>query len=236
MIFNIMTLFTEMFSSFIDTSIIKRAINNHIISINLYDIRDYSKLKSKSVDDYVYGGGEGMLMMAEPIYECYKDICKQNKIKTIYLSPKGKMFTNEMAKKFATYNELILLCGHYEGVDERALQLIDAEEVSIGDYILTGGELAAMVLIDSISRFVPLVLSNENSNKNDSFNNGLLECPQWTRPYEYKGLKVPDILLSGNHTLVNEWKLNSSIEITKKNRPDLYQKYLLNNNGGIRNE
>lgn len=232
MIFNIMTLFNEMFTSFLQTSIIKRAINNDLIKVNLYNIRDYSKLKSKSVDDYVYGGGEGMLMMAEPIYDCYKDIAKDRNIKTLYLSPKGKMLNNELVKQLSTYNELIILCGHYEGVDERALQLINAEEISIGDYVLTGGELPAMILIDAISRFIPNVLSNEESNKNDSFNNGLLECPQWTRPYEFMGLKVPDILLTGNHKKIDEWKFESSIEITKKNRPDLYEKYLLNINGG----
>ena len=168
-----------------------------------------------------------MLMMAQPIYDCYKKIMEgKSNIKTYYMSPKGKTFNQEMAIKMSKETEINILCGHYEGVDERALQLINTEEISIGDYVLTGGELPAMVVIDSVARFVKGVLSNDESTSEESFMNNLLEYPQFTRPYEYEGLKVPDILLSGDHKKVSEWKLEQAIEITKKNRPDLYEKYL----------
>ena len=168
-----------------------------------------------------------MLMMAQPIYDCYRAIMNgRTGIKTYYLSPKGKTFNQEMAIEMSKETEINFLCGHYEGVDERALTLINAEEVSIGDYVLTGGELPCMVIIDAVARFVKGVLSNEESTNEESFRNNLLEYPQYTRPYEYEGLKVPDILLSGDHKKVEEWRLNKSIELTKRNRPDLYKKYL----------
>lgn len=227
---NIMTLFPELFNDFLTTSIISRAIDKKILEVDLFNIRDYSKFKSRQVDDYVYGGGEGMLMRVEPIYDCYQDIVQNKKIKTIYMSPKGKLLTNDLVKEYSEYSELVILCGHYEGVDERAIELLEAEEVSIGDYVLTGGELPAMVFIDCVSRFVKGVLNNEESNKNDTFSNGLLESPQWTRPNEYMGLKVPDILISGDHKKVSEFKLNESIKLTKNNRPDLYEKWINNKN------
>lgn len=231
MIYNVMTLFPNMFSEFSKESIIGRAINNKQIHINLYNIRDYSDKKSKSVDDYVYGGGQGMLMCCQPIYDCYKDVVKGRKIRTLYTSPKGRKFDQEYSNELSQEDEIVILCGHYEGIDERALQLIAAEEVSIGDYILTGGELAAMVIIDSVSRLLPNVLSNDNSSIDESFGNFLLEYPQYTRPEIYEGMKVPEILLSGDHEKVAKWKLEQSINITKRLRPDLYKKYLDSNGG-----
>lgn len=227
MIINIMTLFPAMFNDFKRESLIGKAIEKKLLEINVFNIRDFTKQRANSVDDEVYGGGNGMLMMAQPIYDCYKKIMEgKSNIKTYYMSPKGKTFNQEIAIEMSNETEINILCGHYEGVDERALQLINAEEISIGDYVLTGGELPAMVVIDSVARFVKGVLSNDESTSEESFMNNLLEYPQFTRPYEYEGLKVPDILLSGDHKKVSEWKLEQAIEITKKNRPDLYEKYL----------
>lgn len=231
MIFNIMTLFPEMFNEFKHTSIIGRAIENNIISINLFNIRDYSDKKSKSVDDYVYGGGQGMLMCCQPIYDCYKDIVKYKKIRTLCTSPKGRKFDQEFSKELSSEEQLIILCGHYEGIDQRVIELLNAEEVSIGDYVLTGGEIPAMIIVDSVSRFLPNVLSNKNSYQDESFSNNLFEYPQYTRPEVYEGLKVPEVLLSGDHKKVADWRLQQSIEITKKYRPDLYKKYLDSNGG-----
>ena len=227
---NIMTLFPNMFDDFKRESLIGKAIDKKILEINTFNIRDFTKSSAKSVDDEVYGGGNGMLMMAQPIYDCYKYIVKdKNNIKTYYLSPRGKTFNQDMAIDMSKNEEMIFLCGHYEGVDERAITLINAEEISIGDYVLTGGELPTMVVIDAVARFVKGVLSNEESTDEESFRNNLLEYPQWTRPYEYEGLKVPDVLLSGDHKKVKDFNLEKAIEITKKNRPDLYEKYLLEN-------
>ena len=222
-----MTIFPNMFNDFKRESLIGKAIDKNILEINVYNIRDYTLQRANSVDDEVYGGGNGMLMMAQPIYDCYKKIVGgKSNVETYYMSPKGKTFNQDMAISMSKLDEIIILCGHYEGVDERALQLINAEEISIGDYVLTGGEIPAMVVIDSLARFVKGVLSNEESTDEESFRNNLLEYPQYTRPYEYEGLKVPDVLISGDHKKVSNWKLEQSIEITKKNRPDLYEKYL----------
>lgn len=222
-----MTIFPNMFNDFKRESLIGKAIDKNILEINVYNIRDYTLQRANTVDDEVYGGGNGMLMMAQPIYDCYKKIVEgKSNVKTYYMSPKGKTFNQETAISMSKLDEIVILCGHYEGVDERALQLINAEEISIGDYVLTGGEIPAMVVIDSLARFVKGVLSNEESTDEESFRNNLLEYPQYTRPYEYEGLKVPDILISGDHKKVSNWKLEQSIEITKKNRPDLYEKYL----------
>ena len=216
-----------MFNDFKRESLIGKAIDKNILEVNIYNIRDYTLQRANSVDDEVYGGGNGMLMMAQPIYDCYKKIVEgKSNVKTYYMSPKGKTFNQDMAISMSKLDEIIILCGHDEGVDERALQLINAEEISIGDYVLTGGEIPAMVVIDSLARFVKGVLSNEESTDEESFRNNLLEYPQYTRPYEYEGLKVPDILISGDHKKVSNWKLEQSIEITKKNRPDLFEKYL----------
>lgn len=228
-----MTIFPDMFLDFKRESLIGKAIKKNLLEINTYDIRDFTKQRAESVDDEVYGGGNGMLMMAQPIYDCYKSIIADKKdVTTYYMSPKGKTFNQDMAIEMSKKDEIIILCGHYEGVDERALQLINAKEISIGDYVLTGGEIPAMVIIDSLARFVKGVLSNEDSTSEESFRNNLLEYPQYTRPYEYEGLKVPDILLSGDHKKIAKWKLEKSIEITKENRPDLYEKYLKESLGG----
>lgn len=230
MIINIMTLFPSMFNDFKRESLIGKAIDKKLLEINLYNIRDYTKQRANSVDDEVYGGGNGMLMMAQPIYDCYKKIMEgKSNIKTYYMSPKGKLFNQDLAIEISKESEINILCGHYEGIDERALQLIGAEEISIGDYVLTGGEIPAMVMIDSVARFVKGVLSNDESTNEESFRNNLLEYPQYTRPYEYEGLKVPDILISGDHKKVAKWKLDKSIEVTKERRPDLYKKYLEEN-------
>ena len=221
-----MTLFPKLFDNYLRESLIGKAIKNNILDIDIYNIRDYSKNRAKSVDDYVYGGGSGMLMMAEPIVDCYRDIVKDKKIKTYYMSPRGKLFNQDIAREMSKEEELVLLCGHYEGIDERAIEIIGAEELSIGDFVLTGGELPAMVVIDTVVRYVKGVLSNDESVVDESFSNNLLEYPQYTRPYEYEEHKVPDILLSGDHKKVDDWRLQKSIEITKKNRPDLYKKYL----------
>ena len=225
---DVMTLFPEMFDSFKSASLMGKAVEKKILDIDIYNIRDWSLDKHKSVDDYVYGGGSGMLMMVQPIYDCYRHILEKQdkkKIKTIYLSPRGKIFNQKCAIELSKESNLIFLCGHYEGIDERAIELLDAEEISIGDFVLTGGELPCMIMIDAIARFVSGVLSNDESVNDESFMNNLLEYPQWTRPYEYENLKVPDIILSGDHKKVDKWRLEKSIEITKKNRPDLYKKY-----------
>ena len=220
-----MTLFPDLFTNYLKESLIGKAIDKKILDINLVNIRDFSKSKSKSVDDYVYGGGSGMLMMAEPIVDCHESITKGKIIPTYYLSPRGKFFNQESAKVIAEFDEVIFICGHYEGIDERAIILTGAKEISIGDFILTGGELPCMVVIDTVARFVDGVLNNDESVKEESFSDNLLEYPQFTRPSTYRGLKVPDVLLSGDHAKVSEWRLNQSIEITKKNRPDLYEKF-----------
>lgn len=231
MIFNIMTLFPELYEDFLNTSIIGRAVKNGILKFNLYNIRDYSVDKNKRVDDYVYGGGDGMLIAADPIYRCYKNIMTNGNTKMIYMSPRGKILNSDMALKFANNDSITILCGHYEGIDERAIELTNAEEVSIGDYILTGGELPSMILIDVVARFVKGVLSNENSANEESFTNNLLEYPQYTRPAIYENLKVPDVLLSGDHKKIAEFRLKESEKITKENRPDLYEKYIKTNGG-----
>ena len=224
-----MTLFPGLFENYLKESLIGKAIEKNILDIDVVNIRDYTNQKSKSVDDYVYGGGSGMLMMAQPIVDCHRAISKGEIVKTYYLSPRGKLFTQDMAIEMAKLPEIIFICGHYEGVDERAIELTNAEEISIGDFVLTGGELPAMVVIDTLARFVEGVLSNGESTSEESFRNYLLEYPQWTRPFEYEGLKVPEVLLSGDHKKVEKWRHDKSIEITKKNRPDLYEKYLNNN-------
>lgn len=216
---DILTLFPQMFNS-LNFSVLKKARDNKILNINLINIRDFSKDIHKKCDDYPYGGGAGMVMMAQPIYDAFKSINSTN-CKVIFASPRGKVFTQQMAKELAKEEHLIFLCGHYEGVDERAIELLCAEEVSIGDYVLTGGELPAMVMIDSIARNIKGVIC-EQSLKEESFSNGLLEYPQYTRPEIFEGKKVPEILLSGHHKNIELWRQEQSKKITKKNRPDLY--------------
>ncbi len=228
--FHILTLFPEMVSEGLNTSIIGRAKENEAISIEAINIRDYTTEKHGKVDDYPYGGGAGMLMQAQPIYDAYQAITegKEKKIRTVYVTPQGHTFNQQMAHDFANEEDLIILCGHYEGIDERVLDEIVTDRVSIGDYVLTGGELAAMVMVDAISRLVPGVLHNDDSSMDESFENGLLEYPQYSRPAVWNGKEVPQILLSGDHKKVDEWRHNMSLLRTKKYRPDLLEKYELN--------
>ncbi len=214
----VLTLFPQMFDA-INHSIIKRALDNNIFELNVVNIRDFSKDIHKKCDDYPYGGGAGMVMMVQPIVDAFKSLNLKNP-KVIYTSPRGKTFNQSMAKSWASYDDIVILCGHYEGVDQRAIDILGAEEISIGDYVLTGGELPAMVMIDSLARNIEGVI-NSQSLKDESFSNGLLEYPQYTRPEEFEGLKVPEVLLSGHHQNIDKWREKKSIEITKKNRPDL---------------
>ena len=200
-----MTLFPEIFNSYMNESIMKRAVEKGIIEVYIYNIRDFSNNKHKKVDDYPFGGGAGMLMTPQPIYDTYKHIVDTHNIKeprVIYLTPKGKVHNQEIANDMATNEDIILLCGHYEGIDQRVIDLIVTDEISIGDYVLTGGELPALILIDSISRLIPGVLSQNESFEEESFKDNLLEYPHYTRPREFMGLEVPSVLLSGNHNKI----------------------------------
>lgn len=216
--FDILTLFPEMFEN-LKQSIIGRAIEKNIININLINIRDFSKDKHKKVDDTPYGGGAGMVMKPDVVYSAYNSI-KDKNARVIYMSPQGKTLNQEKVEELSKEEHLVILCGHYEGIDQRVLDKIVDEEISIGDYVLTGGELPAMVLIDSVSRYVEGVLK-EDSIKEESFLNGLLEYPQYTRPEVFEGEKVPEILLSGHHENISKWRKEKSLEITKKKRPEL---------------
>ena len=216
---DVLTLFPEMFSS-IKESIIGRAINNKLIDLNLINIRDFSKDKHKHVDDTPYGGGAGMIMKADVVYDAYNSIEDKEEAKVIYLTPKGKTLNQQIVKNLSKEKHLILLCGHYEGIDQRVLDKIVDEEISVGDYVLTGGELPAMILIDSVSRYVKGVLS-EGSTDEESFSNNLLEYPQYTRPLEFEGKKVPDVLISGNHQEIEKWRQEQSLIETFKKRKDL---------------
>ena len=216
--FNVLTLFPEMFSA-LDESIIGRGKEKGLIDINLINIRDFSKNKHKKVDDTPYGGGAGMVMEPTVVYDAYCSV-KEPNVKVIYMSPQGKTLNQQMVQDLAKEENIILLCGHYEGIDQRVIDEIVDEEISIGDYVLTGGELPAMVLIDSVSRYVEGVLK-EDSVQEESFTNNLLEYPQYTRPEEFHGKKVPDVLLSGHHENIRKWREQKSLEITKQKRPDL---------------
>ncbi len=227
--FHILTLFPEMVMQGLNTSIIGRAMKKGILSIEATNIRDYTKEKHGQVDDYPYGGGAGMVMQAQPVYEAYLHVLNQlnipegeKKPRVIYMTPQGKVFNQKIAQELAQEENLIFLCGHYEGIDERVLNKIVTDQLSIGDYVLTGGELPAMVMIDTISRLVPGVLNNNASAEFETFHDNLLEYPQYTRPEEFMGEKVPEVLLSGHHKNIEKWRLEQSVERTKKNRPDLY--------------
>ena len=224
--FYIMTLFPEMVMDGLHTSIIGRAVNNGLLSIEAVNIRDYAFNKHNSVDDYPYGGGAGMLMQAEPVYQCYRALEERigKKPRVVYLSPQGKSFHQEMAEEFAKEEELVFLCGHYEGIDERVLEEIVTDYVSIGDYVLTGGELPAMIMVDAISRLVPGVLHNDVSAEFESFQDHLLEYPQYSRPEIWHDKQVPPILLSGHHANIEKWRREQSIIRTARNRPDLLEK------------
>lgn len=227
--FHVLTLFPEMVLNGVNTSITGRAIRNNKISIEAVNIRDYSNNKHNKVDDYTYGGGAGMLMQAEPVYQAYKSVAdkipENHTKRVIYVTPQGEQFTQKKAAKLSKYDDLVFLCGHYEGIDERVLEEVVTDYVSIGDYVLTGGELATMVMIDAVSRLVPGVLHNEVSAETESFHKNLLEYPQYSRPEVWHDKKVPDIILSGNEKEVEKWRLNQSIKRTKERRYDLYEKY-----------
>lgn len=221
-----MTLFPEMVMGGLKTSIIGRAIKNELLSIEAINIRDYAFNKHNSVDDYPYGGGAGMLMQAEPVYQCYKALEDRigKRPRVVYLSPQGQTFNQKMAEEFAKEEELVFLCGHYEGIDERVLEEIVTDYVSIGDYVLTGGELPAMIMVDAISRLVPGVLHNDVSAEFESFQDNLLEYPQYSRPETWHDKKVPEVLMSGHHANIEKWRREQSVIRTAKNRPDLLEK------------
>lgn len=223
--FHILTLFPEMIEQGLNTSILGRAKEKGLVDFEAINIRDYSTSKHKKVDDYPYGGGAGMLMQAQPIYDAFQSIVTNKKPRVIYLTPQGQTFSQSMAEKFALEEDLVFLCGHYEGVDERVLEEIVTDYVSIGDYVLTGGELPAMVMVDSIARLVPGVLNNEDSACDESFQNDLLEYPQYSRPEVWNGKSVPPVLLSGHHANVDKWRKEQSVLRTKERRPDLYERY-----------
>lgn len=220
MIFNIITIFPEIFQFLNSYGVLGKAIEKNIIEINAINLRDFSNNKHNKVDDEIYGGGPGMLMTPEPIYNAIKSIENKDS-KVLYLSPQGSILDNSIAKEISDFSEVTLLCGHYEGIDQRIIDNYVDYEVSIGDYIVTGGELPAMVLIDVVSRFIPGVVGNYDSIVEDSFYNGLLKYPCYTRPRSFNGFKVPDVLLSGNHQEIEKWREEKSLEITKNKRPDL---------------
>lgn len=223
---DILTLFPGMFTPVLGESILGRAQEAGILNINLHNIRDYADNKHHSTDDYPFGGGNGMVMLCQPVFDCIAAVraaSPSTRPRVIFLSPRGKTLTPAIARSLSAEDHLILLCGHYEGIDERIMTLID-EEISIGDYVLTGGELPAMVLVDCVARFIPGVLGSIGSAEEESFNDGLLEYPQYTRPADFRGLKVPDVLLSGHHANIEKWKREQSLLITRERRPDLFEK------------
>ena len=224
--FHVLTLFPEMIEQGFHTSITGRAMEKGLLSLNAVNIRDFAGNKHMKVDDYPYGGGAGMVMQAEPVYAAHHSLEEQagRKLRTIYLTPQGRTFNQKMAEEFAQEEELVFLCGHYEGIDERVLEEVVTDYVSIGDYVLTGGELPALVMMDTISRLVPGVLNNDVSAETESFQDSLLEYPQYSRPEEWRGKKVPPILLSGHHANVEKWRREQSIIRTAKWRPDLLEK------------
>ena len=227
--FHVLTLFPEMIENGMNTSITGRAITKGLLTLEAVNIRDYAFNKHQKVDDYTYGGGAGMLMQAEPVYLAYEAIAKRTakRPRVVYLTPQGQVFNQAMAREMAQEEDLVFLCGHYEGIDERVLEEIVTDYVSIGDYVLTGGELPAMVMMDSISRMVPGVLNNQESGETESFAGNLLEYPQYTRPEEYKGLRVPEVLLSGHHKNIDTWRREQSIKRTYERRPDLLKDAVL---------
>lgn len=229
--FDVLTIFPGLFDKILGESIIGRAQENGLLTVNAVNIRDYTLDRHKKTDDYPYGGGNGMVMMAQPIYDAYMSIAGglEDKPRVIYMSPQGKRLNQKLVEELSAYSHIVLLCGHYEGVDERILEEIVDEEISIGDYVLTGGELPAMVLIDAVSRTIPGVLSNEESYSDESHSDGLLEYPQYTRPFEFNGRQVPEVLMSGHHANINKWRRKQSLKRTSLRRPDLLEKLTLSN-------
>ncbi|NLO82796.1 MAG: tRNA (guanosine(37)-N1)-methyltransferase TrmD [Clostridiales bacterium] len=221
---DVLTLFPEMFAPVLSTSIIGRAIQNGILTINVYNIRDFAKNKHKQVDDYPYGGGHGMILAPQPLFDAIGHVLSGSngyKSTVILMSPQGKVLNQEVARQLSQESHIVVVCGHYEGIDQRVIDRFVDLEISIGDYILTGGEIPAMVLIDCVARLVPGVLGNPESVKNESFSRGLLEYPQYTRPQEYEGYTVPEVLLSGNHREIERWRMKESLRNTFIKRPDL---------------
>lgn len=230
--FHILSIFPEMFTGVFQESIIKRAQENKLVKINLVNIRDYAIDKHKTTDDYPFGGGPGMVMKVEPVYRAFSDVLKKSTSKPhrIFMSPRGKRFDQKKAIELAAKDEIIILCGHYEGIDERIRELLIDEEISIGDYVLTGGELPAMVVIDAVARMIPGVLGDENSSKDDSFYQGILGYPQYTRPREFEKRQVPEVLLSGNHALIARWRRKEALRLTYLKRKDLIDQIILTKN------
>ncbi|HIU34090.1 MAG TPA: tRNA (guanosine(37)-N1)-methyltransferase TrmD [Candidatus Pullichristensenella excrementigallinarum] len=218
----VLTIFPEMLSGYLSSSVIGRALDAGLFSVELIDIRPYSQNKHKNTDDYPFGGGAGMVMLAQPIVDAAQAHASGRE-RRIYLSPRGRTLNQRIVEELAQEEELMLLCGHYEGVDERALQLCFPEELSIGDYVLTGGELAALAVIDSVARLIPGVLGSSESSEDESFTTGLLEYPQYTRPREFRGMEVPEVLINGNHALINRWRREQALRITRERRPELLE-------------
>lgn len=227
--FDILTLFPEQIDAVLGESIIGRAQKSGVISVFTHNIRDYTENKHKKVDDAPYGGGRGMLMATQPICDCFDAVSKmqgEGKSRVIYMSPRGRIFNHSIAKELSEYDNLTILCGHYEGIDQRVIDEIVDEEISIGDYVLTGGELPACILVDAVSRLIDGVLSDESCYEDESIASGLLEYPQYTRPAVFRGKEVPEVLLSGHHANIEAWRLERSIELTRERRPDLYDAYI----------
>lgn len=223
--FDVMTLFPEMIGSYCSFSILKRAVESGVISVNTINPRDFTLDKHKKVDDTPYGGGAGMVLMAQPYVDAYESIKQGENTITVMLSPQGQPLTDSVVNELAKYDQIILMCGHYEGFDERIRDIIKPREISLGDFVLTGGELPALCLIDAVSRKVEGTLGKIESADEDSFSNGLLEYPHYTKPREYRGLKVPEVLLNGNHKEITNFRFEQSLERTKVKRPDLYERY-----------
>lgn len=223
--FDVLTLFPELIQSHMDFSIMKRASDEGIISVNTINPRDFTLDKHKKVDDTPYGGGAGMVLMPQPYVDAYNSVCKLEKSITLMMTPQGEPFSDKISNELAEYEQIIILCGHYEGFDERIREIIKPREISIGDFVLTGGELPALCVIDSVSRKIDGTLGKIESAHDDSFSDGLLEYPQYTKPREYMGYKVPEVLLNGNHKLIEEFRMEQKILRTQKKRPDLYEKW-----------
>lgn len=229
MIFDVLTLFPEMIDNYCGYSILKRAVENNVLQVNTINPRDFTLDKHKKVDDTPYGGGAGMVLMAQPYVDAYESVQKQENSITVMLSPQGTPLDDNLVNDLAKYDQIVMLCGHYEGFDERIRDIIKPMEISIGDFVLTGGELPALCLIDAVSRKIEGTLGKIESADEDSFSNGLLEYPQYTKPREYRGLMVPEVLLNGNHKEINEFRRQESLKRTKMKRPDLYYAYIENN-------
>ena len=230
MIFDVLTLFPEMVENYCGYSILKRAVDKDILSVNAINPRDFTLDKHKKVDDTPYGGGAGMVLMAQPYVDAYESIKKCKNSITVMLSPQGEPLTDNLVNNLVQFDQIIMLCGHYEGFDERIREIIKPKEISIGDFVLTGGELPALCLIDAVSRKIEGTLGKMESADEDSFSNGLIEYPHYTKPREYRGLRVPEVLLNGNHKEINEFRFQQSLERTKIKRPDLYEKYIKTQN------